>query len=137
MDAAATKKNEHSAPVDQFELVFGFWTDKILNFENPMAAGVAHRGIAARGCREGACIHVDFDGAGRFDILAAGLGSSSYIFEFLRGFSHLLGSLLSSMAFVSRGHSSWSSACSNPEGRRRFDHHDSMALVHPWSGLLD
>lgn len=100
MDAAATKKNKHSIPVNQFELVFGFQTDKILNFENPMAAGGTHCGIAAQRCRKGSCIHVDFNGAGHFDILAAGLGSSSYIFEFLQGFSHLSGSLLLCMAFL-------------------------------------
>ena len=56
--------------------MFGFGTDKILNFENLMAAGVAHHIIATQGCREGACIHVDFNGAGCFDILAVGLDSN-------------------------------------------------------------
>lgn len=76
VEAAAIKKDEHSVPVDQFEPVFGLRTNQVLNFENPATAAVAHRGIAARGCREVAGVHFDIDGARCFDVLAARLSSS-------------------------------------------------------------
>ena len=76
MDTAG-KKNAHSIPIDQSEPMFGFRTHKVLNLENPATAAGAHGDIATRGCGEVTSIHVDIDNCGRFDILAAGLRSSS------------------------------------------------------------
>ena len=70
------QKTEHSIPIDEFEPMFGFRTNELLNFEHTAAAAVAHRDKPARRCREVASVHFDVDGTRRFDIFAAGLGSS-------------------------------------------------------------
>jgi hypothetical protein len=70
------QETEHSIPIDQFEPVFGFRTNELLNFEHTAAAAVAHGDIPVRGCREVASVHLDVDGTRRFDVFAAGLGSS-------------------------------------------------------------